>query len=311
MSAPLASYAVVFKTYAWDEFVCRQAQRCAAAVGQGHFHISVDETNGSVGAIPFPEVIRTTCAEMTAIGLANRFERGSLLWWNADYAHYQFFKLRPNYDFYIFVEYDVSVHTPLDQVIEAIARRGVDFVGVPIARTAQEWCWTAPHEQVYPFEEIQGALICVSIFSRRAMQALLARRQEMTQQEQQLSYWPSAEAFLLTEVRRLGLSFASLEEFGEISRYNWSPPLLEADVYRREPRGFLHPVCDSRRFLRRLRAESPDIWKLLDRSRSVSRSLLRHHPLVYAAFVTRAATTGGRSSIQRWWRSLASSSSRG
>ena len=303
MSARLVSYAVVFKTYAWDDFVLHQAQRCAAAAGRGDFYISVDETNGPVGPVPYRDVIRTSCAEMVSLGLANRFERGSLLWWNADYAHYHFLKLRPDYDFYIFVEYDVSVHTPFESIIEGIAHRGIDFVGVPIARTEQDWCWTAPHQQVYPSGEILGALICLSIFSQRALQALFARRLEMTRREQQLSYWPSAEAFLPTEVRRLGLQFASLEQFGDISRYNWSPPYLEADVYRTRPSGFLHPVCDSTRFLRRVRAESPDIWKLLDMGRRVSRSLLRHHPLVYAGLLAKAATIGGRSSLQRWWRS--------
>ncbi len=304
MSLRLASFAVVFKTYAWDDFVQRQAQRCAAAAGPGDFYISVDETNGPVGPVPYPEVIRTSCSEMVGLGLADRFERGSLLWWNADYAHYQFFRLRPDYDVYIFVEYDVSVHMPLEEIVTTMSRRGIDFIGVPIARTAQDWCWTAPHQQVYPSGEILGALICVSAFSQRAMQALFARRLEMTLHEQQLSYWPSAEAFVPTEIRRLGLKFASLEEFGDTSEYDWSPPHLEADVYQTPPHGFLHPVCDSRRFLRRVRAERPDIWKLLDLGRPVSRSLLRHHPLAFASLAARAVLNGGRSSLQRWWRGL-------
>lgn len=304
MPARPPSYAVIFKTFAWDAFIQRQAERCAMAAGRGAFFISVDETNGAVGPVPFPEVLRIRSTEMPAMGLATRFERGSLFWWNADYAHYQFFQDHPDFDFYVFVEYDVSVHTPLEAIVDEAARRGIDFVGVPISRAEGNWCWTAPHEQVYPSGEIHGALVCVCIFSRRALASLFSRRREMTGRAEQLSYWPSAEAFLPTEVRRLGLTSASLEEFGDISRYDWSPPYLEADVYRSTPRGFVHPVCDSNRFLRRIRAERPDIWRLLDRSRHVSRSLLRYHPRVYAALLAQAALLGGRASLGRWWRGL-------
>src|ERR1700742_4753961 len=98
-------YAVIFKTYTWDSFVHRQASRCRAATGDGDFFIMVDETNRSIGDIPFERVVRTTNAQLVSFGLANRFEVGSLIWWNADYPHYQFQDQYPDYDYYVFVEY--------------------------------------------------------------------------------------------------------------------------------------------------------------------------------------------------------------
>ena len=58
--------AVVFKTYAWDEFVERQARRLAEAAGALDFYVSVDETNGPVGPIPFERVTRFTCSGLAA-----------------------------------------------------------------------------------------------------------------------------------------------------------------------------------------------------------------------------------------------------
>jgi hypothetical protein len=55
------SCAVVFKTYAWDGFVERQARRLAKVAGALDFYVSVDVTNGAVGLIPFERVIRFTC----------------------------------------------------------------------------------------------------------------------------------------------------------------------------------------------------------------------------------------------------------
>src|ERR1700734_4003125 len=53
MSTTTLRCAVVFKTYAWDEFVERQAHRLADAAGALDFFVSVDESNGPVGPIPF------------------------------------------------------------------------------------------------------------------------------------------------------------------------------------------------------------------------------------------------------------------
>ncbi len=59
--------AAVFKTYSWDSFVERQSRRFAeAAVGCDVF-ISIDETNGGVGPIPFEHVVRVTIPTEVAL----------------------------------------------------------------------------------------------------------------------------------------------------------------------------------------------------------------------------------------------------
>ena len=82
MTATAPRCAVVFKTYAWDVFVERQARRLAEAAGALDFYISVDETGGPVGPIPFERVIRFTCAELAFAGLPMRYAVGGVLWWN-------------------------------------------------------------------------------------------------------------------------------------------------------------------------------------------------------------------------------------
>jgi hypothetical protein len=73
MTLAVPRCAVVLKTYAWDGFVERQARRLAEASGALDFYVSVDETNGPVGPIPFERVIRFTCADLAAAGLPMRF----------------------------------------------------------------------------------------------------------------------------------------------------------------------------------------------------------------------------------------------
>jgi hypothetical protein len=297
-SHPTASYAVVFKTYAWDDFILRQAQRCAAVTGRGDFYVSVDETNGSVGPIPFDHVIRTNCTDMIGLGLANRFERGSLLWWNADFAHYQFFDLHPEYDFYVFIEYDALAHLDLDRMVDQIAERGIDFVCLPIREEKEEWAWTAPHQKVYPLEEIEGTLICISVFSKRAVQLLFNRRLEMSVAPGP-PYWPISEVFMPTEIKRAGLRTASLDNFGSLTHYDWFPPIHEDDAMKLPTPAFLHPVYDSGRFIRRAKAGKPDIWALIDRNNRIASTLVRRHPLTYLSMTIKALVLGISSTVAR------------
>ena len=172
-------YAVIFKTYTWDGFVHRQASRCHAASGDGDFFIMVDETNGSIGDIPFERVVRTTNAQLVSFGLANRFEVGSLIWWNADYPHYQFKNQYPDYDYYVFVEYDAVIYGGIGYIVERAAALTADLVTLPIGTPKHEWFWTKFHRQAYRLAELQGSLNCVAVFSNRALTMLERRRREM------------------------------------------------------------------------------------------------------------------------------------
>jgi hypothetical protein len=117
MSTTSPRCAVVFKTYAWDGFVERQARRLAEAAGAQDFYVSVDETNGPVGPIPFERVVRFTCNDLAAAGLPTRYAVGGVLWWNPDYAHYQFQTQYPDYDYYLFVEYDCVVQCSVEKFV--------------------------------------------------------------------------------------------------------------------------------------------------------------------------------------------------
>jgi len=241
-------YAVVFKTYAWDAFVHRQASRCQAATGSGDFFVSVDETGGPVGPVPFDRVVRTRNAEITALGFADRFEKGSLLWWNPDYVHYQFQERHPEYDYYVFVEYDVVVRTSIERMVERMAAQRADLVALPPRTPKQEWFWTIYHRQTYSFEALQGSLICMTAFSRRALQMLARRRREMTG-DAAVRFWPIAEVFIPTEIARAGYRSMSLAEFGGVDQYQSFPPVLEDDLAGTGGDAVLHPVLDRDRYV--------------------------------------------------------------
>lgn len=251
-------FAVVFKTYAWDEFVERQAHRLEDVTGSGDFFVSIDETNGAVGPVAFPNVTRFTNADLVRSGLANRFEKGSLLWWNPDYAHYQFLAEHGDYDYYVFIEYDALIQGSIAELIARVVRERVDFVALPFRIPVEEWFWSKTHRQTYPIDEMRGSLNCITVFSRRALMKMRQRRMEMST-DQKVRYWPMSEAFLLTEIARAGYVHRSLEEFGTLGAYDWFPPTLEEDLPHHAGSTFLHPVLDPRRYIETILKSNPPL----------------------------------------------------
>ncbi len=269
-------FAVVFKTYAWDDFVERQARRVEDVTGAGDFFVSIDETNGVVGPVAFPNVTRFTNCDLIRSGLADRFEKGSLLWWNPDYAHYQFLAEHDHYDYYVFIEYDALIQESIAELVARVARERVDFVALPFRMPVEKWFWAHTHRETYPIEEIRGSLNCITVFSRRALLKMRQRRMEMST-DPRVRYWPMSEAFLLTEIERAGYVHRSLEEFGTIGAYDWFPPTLEEDLPHHAGSTFLHPVLDPRRYIGTILKSNPPLSSFLLPWSEMHRRLKRVH----------------------------------
>ncbi len=299
-----SSYAVVFKTYSWDGFVERQARRCQAAAGSGDFYISIDETNGTVGPVPFDRVVRTNNADLIALGFADRYEKRALLWWNPDYVHYQFQELYPKYDYYVFVEYDAAIQGDLDSIVDRVAALNADFVALPLDTSSDKYFWTLPHRQVYSLEEIKAALMCISIYSPRALKMLAERRRSMAA-DSQTRYWPIGEVYLATEIGRAGYNAHSLEEFGDTSRYLWFPPILEDDIPKSTASAFLHPILDKKRFIQSVINNNMYFRSFLYWKSSMYQKLARFPKRDYYPYLPAAARLRVKVSLQekrkRFW----------
>ena len=248
MSEAVPPCAVVFKAYAWDRFVERQARRLAEVAGGLDFYVLIDETAGPVGPVPFDRVIRFTCAELETAGFAMRFGLGGVLWWNPDYAHYHFLTQCPNYDYYLFIEYDCVVQDSLQNFVNRAISRAADLIALPIKRPFDLWHWRPYQADVYRPDEVKLALLNVCFLSAPALRLLQQRRLDM-KADPSVRGWPSSEVFLPTEVVRAGMKWLSLAEFGDVSQYDWFPPTLEEDLEPGDRNSFLHPVLDRRRYL--------------------------------------------------------------
>lgn len=294
-------FAVVLKAYAWDGFVERQARRLEAATGPGDFFVSIDETNGSVGTVPFANVERFTKVDLLRSGLADRFEKGSLLWWNPDYAHYQFLAGHDDYDYYVFVEYDALIQRSIAELVDWVARDSVDFVALPVRTPLKDWFWTPTHSQIYPPGELRGSLNCITVFSHRALVKMHVRRMEMAA-DPTVRFWPIGEVFLPTEIERAGLSHRSLEEFGDVSAYDWYPPTLEEDLPGYAEATFLHPVLDPARYVATVLRSNPPLLSFVLPWSAMHRQLARVRSIDYMRMLPGEFHRRSRGAVAMRWR---------
>ncbi len=243
-------FAVIFRTHFWDDFAQRQFDRLLSQAGEGHVFVLVDETNGRVEGIKHDRVVRLTEQDVLDMGLP-RAGMGNLLWFNGDYPLYYFLQQHGSYDYYLQLEYDVVLNTDVDRLVSRAAIDGADFVGLTKGEPVHEWAWLPTCQGVYDPEEIQYKLICLSLFSRRALQLLAARRLAMAEQLRQsaIETWPFCEGFIATEIGRNGFVSVELSHYVNTDAYDSWPPFVESDLPIMADSPVIHPVLDQERYI--------------------------------------------------------------
>ncbi len=246
-------YAVLFKAFFLDDFVRRRLAHVVAAAPGGDVHLLLDETAAAAGPSDFPRIIRYRDADIAALGFLP-CGQGSLAWYNADYPLYLFRHLHPQYDDIVVVEYDAVPGIGLDRLVAECRAERVDFVGQPIAKTVDAYWWTSTMLQFYRRAEIRPTLICAAYFSAAAVRHLAAcrLRQGAGHDPRAAQSWPIGETFVGTEIGVAGLRQRDLASFGPLRRYDWWPPVHEAELAQCAGEVFVHPVLHGRRYLRSL-----------------------------------------------------------
>ena len=244
------NFAVIFRTHFWDDFAQRQFDRLLSQVEKGHVFVLVDETNGRVEGIRHDRVVRLAEQDVIDMGFP-RAGTGNMLWFNGDYPLYYFFKQHGSYDYYLQLEYDVVLNTSVDRLVSRAAADGVDFIGLTKGEPVQEWYWLSTFRDFYDLTDVQYKLICISLFSRGAMQALAARRLAMAGrlQRSEVQAWPFCEGFIATEMERDDFVSAELSQYVNTDTYDSWPPFVESDLSHMTDHPVIHPVLDQERYI--------------------------------------------------------------
>lgn len=279
--------AVLFRLHFWDDFAQRQFDRLLAVSAGTDVFVLLDDTNGRTAAIPHDRVIRVTESELLDSGLARAGE-GNLLWFNGDYPLYRFSERYPDYDYVLQLEYDVVVNTQLASFIAWAQQNGADFVGLTKGEPPSEWFWRGTCEEAYPADDVRHQLICLSLFSSRALKLLHDRRLVLSEafRAGMLKSWPICEGFIPTELALAGMRCLELSAYGDTGAYDHWPPYLEADVETLQHHCFVHPVLDAPRFVASMQKYHVGLAGYLNPASLFHRKLRRLPPRDYMSALT-------------------------
>lgn len=282
-------YAVIFRTHFWDAFAQRQFDRLRSRVSRGDIYVVVDETSHPVPNIPHDRILPVTEAGLLAMGFAAAGE-GNLLWYNGDYPLYRFVEEHGDYEYYLQLEYDVVFNTDIDALVARAAADHVDFVGLTKGEPTPEWYWRDSCAEVYELDQVEHQLICVSLFSNRALRYLWQRRLELSEayRRGEIASWPMCEGFIPTELALGGYKSAELSDYGSTATYDHWPPYLEADLHEWDDQPFVHPVLDQPRYIGSLFKYKIGLSGYLQPNSLFHQKLRRLPPAVYVGVLARS-----------------------
>ncbi len=287
-SNPVPSYAVLFRIHFWDDFAQRQLERVLGRVGSGDVYVIADETSGRIEGIRHDRVVRVVEQDMVDMGFP-RAGTGNMLWFNGDYPLYYFLREQGAYDYYLQVEFDVVLNLDFDSFIRRAAADKADFVGLTKGEPVNEWQWLYTCDGPYDLKDVRYKLICLSLFSNRALRHLGDRRLEMAAQRRASAFdqWPICEGFLATEMARGDFVSVELQRYVETRTYDSWPPFVESDLPRIPERAVVHPLLDRDRYILSMLKVKVGLTGYLNVNSLFHRKLRRLPPRVYLSALAR------------------------
>jgi len=246
---PQPRVAVLYRTHVWDAAIASLAQRVRDASAGADFFVLADETNGPLPIEDFAKFSHAA-GDFAPIGLADESGGGNLLWYNGDYPLYRFLVVHPDYDIYVMVEFDVVATRSLAEIGRIAHAQAIDLIAHSIVPAPAEWPWHATGRSLYP--AVHRALIPLLFLSHRALAHLFERRLDLSRRfrAREIAAWPYCEAFVPSEIVGAGrFNVRELAEFGDCSRLDWWPPMLDREAAAVQHPAFMHPVLDQRRYV--------------------------------------------------------------
>ena len=246
---------IVFRTHFWDTSIAVLAERAKASAPSAEFVVATDETGGPSTVEGFQTLPHRD--DFSAYSLP-ALPKGRVLWWNADYVLYAARKARPDFDYYVMLEYDVFVNCDLDKVLAQCAERGVDLVAQDIKRITSEnpWFSSISEFDLQPW----WALIPFLIVSARAIDVMLQTRQAIAAQlaAGEVSNWPYCETFIPTAIlQHSEMIFAQLSDLVDTQLLRFRPYLSTLDPQLNRSQSMAHPVLGGANYIRALTASTP------------------------------------------------------
>ncbi|MFT8808746.1 discoidin domain-containing protein [Gluconobacter sp.] len=222
----------------------------------GDFVIAADFTGG---AFPTPgfECIGHTQTEIAELGFPI-IPRDRALWHNWDYICPVILSWeKQKYDYYVVTESDVSANMEFSRLCEKMAEEGIDLIVDFIHKPTPEWMWY--NDAVSVSDDPLGCLLCVSIFSHRALELITERRLELAAEHAAgiRTNWPFCETVVPATIRDAGLKIADLQDFADLHNFHFERKYSEHNPVVNVPGSFVHSVVSGKKIISLALASRP------------------------------------------------------
>ncbi|MQR99408.1 discoidin domain-containing protein [Gluconobacter aidae] len=249
-------FLTVFRTYSWDECIDRMAHKAQDSSHGGDFVIAADFTQ-HVFATPGFDCIGHTQTEIAQLGLPI-IPKDRPLWHNWDYICPIILSWeKQKYDYYVVTESDVSVNMDFSRLCETMAKDGIDLIVDFIHSPTPEWMWY--NDALSVSNDPLGCLLCVSVFSHKALELITERRLEMAGEHAvgTRTNWPFCETVVPATIRDAGLKIADLQDFANLHNFHFERKYSEHNPIVNIPGSFVHSVVSGKKIINLALASRP------------------------------------------------------
>ena len=268
-------FLTVFRTYSWDECIGEMARKARDYSQGGDFIVSADFSRGSFPTSDF-ECIGHTETEISEFGLPI-VPKDRALWHNWDYICPIILSWKKEkYDYYVVTESDVAVNLPISLLCQKMQEENIDLIVDFIHKPTPEWIWYK--DALTVSDNPLGCLLCVSIFSHKALELITNQRLKMAADyaDGTRTIWPFCETVVPATIRDAGLKIADLKDFANLSHFHFGEKYSEHNPVVNEPGGFVHSVISGKKIID-LTLSSRPIRNFIDELPSNELSLLHEN----------------------------------
>lgn len=237
-------YAIIFEIERWDDFTHRQFLRLKENVAQGDIFIAFNSDEISPRLPTYLNEFSFSKKKLKE----NDLELLGGFHSNVDYLPILFYIEKEKYDYYVTINYRVSVFNNIDKIISSLMNDDVDILSTEINGPVSRWPHLAGCIDFYNFRQISPKLFFISFLSKLALSSIYSRRisQKKIKKIKKSPFFPSGEAVIGSESNISYLKEKKLSDYcDDLSNYNWNQGIPEKSLglFPHE-NTFLYPVGD-------------------------------------------------------------------
>lgn len=233
--------AYLHKIHFWDDFVQASSEHARRQFGNESFFLLADQTNKVYETDNFSNICYTA-GKLQTMGLYIDPLDPSPMWSNGDYSWYFARQQLPDYDYYVFGEFDVWFNIDFNRLIDPMIDYELDVLVADYQELDKDWYHY--HTASWNYSPVCSMLTVFGVYSGVWLDHMFNKRLELSARAktETLPAWPFVEAFVGSESRRVWSRVGWLSRFFDTSKCRWAPEYPGSLIHDIPFGTIIHPI---------------------------------------------------------------------